>query len=172
MRTIAQIDAEIAKLKEAKRALKPVISIGPAFKRSRSFRPEGEGQRQPRERDNAHLAFIRRLPCVATFVRTGAQVFGCDAAHVRFGDPQRGKRHTGMAEKPDDKWTVPLTRTAHDEQHGQNERAFWSGLGIDPIDLCEALYAVSGNDRAALDVIRRYAAANDSTPSGTGARHG
>ena len=63
MRTIAQIDAELARLKAEKRALKPVISIGPAFKRSRSFRPEGDGQRQPRERDNAYLAFLRRQPC-------------------------------------------------------------------------------------------------------------
>jgi len=161
MRTIAQIDAEMARLKAEKRALKPVISIGPSFKRSRSFRPEGAGQRQPRVHDTAHLQFVRRLPCVATYVRSGAQVFGCDAAHVRFGDPARGKRHTGMAEKPDDKWTVPLTRAAHTEQHGQSERAFWEGLGIDPIALCEALYAVSGDEPAALQIIRGARHAQD-----------
>jgi hypothetical protein len=161
VRTIAQIDAELARLKAEKRALKPVVSLAPGFKRSRSFRPEGEGQRQPRVRDNGHLAFIRRLPCVAAFARTGAQVFGCDAAHVRFGDPARGKRHTGMAEKPDDKWTLPLTRAAHTEQHGQSERAFWSALGIDPIALCEALYAASGDERAALQIIRGARNAQD-----------
>lgn len=153
MRTIAQIDADLARLKAEKRALKPVISLSPGFKRSRSFRPEGQGQRQPRERDNGHLAFIRRLPCVATYVRTGARVYGCDAAHVRFGDPSRGKRHTGMAEKPDDRWTVSLTRAAHEEQHGQNERSWWEGLGIDPITLCERLYAISGDEHSALQLL-------------------
>jgi len=152
--SIPDINRQIAALKAQKRALKPVISLGPAFKRSKTYKPEGPGQRQPRVRDNGHLQFIRRLPCVATFARTGAQVFGCDAAHVRFGDPQRGKRHTGMAEKPDDKWCLPLTRAEHEAQHGQSERAYWQALGIDPISLCEALYAASGDERAAIQIIR------------------
>lgn len=161
MRTISRIDAEIARLKAEKRALKPVISIGPGFKRSRSFRPEGEGQRKPRIRDTGHLQFIRRLPCVATFARTGAQVFGCDAAHVRFGDPDRGKRHTGMAEKPDDKWCVSLTKAEHTAQHGQSERAYWQALGIDVVALCEELYAASGDEAAALQIIRGARNAQD-----------
>lgn len=153
-RTIAQIDAELARLKAEKRALKPAVSLKPGFKRERSFRPSGEGQRRPRVRDTGHLQFIRRLPCVATYARTGALVFGCDAAHVRFGDPQRGKRHTGMAEKPDDSWVVPLTRAEHTAQHGQSERAYWQALGIDPIDLCIRLYAASGDEAAAIQIIR------------------
>lgn len=138
MRTIAQIDAELARLKAEKRALKPVISIGPAFKRSRSFRPEGEGQRQPRERDNGHLAYVRRLPCAACG-RPGP----CDAAHVRMPDLARGKRYTGKAEKPSDKWTVPLCRPCHESQHSGAEAAFWQALGVDVIALCIRLYADS-----------------------------
>jgi len=138
VRTIAQIDAELARLKAEKRALKPVVSLSPGFKRSRSFRPEGEGQRQPRERDNGHLAYIRRLPCAACG-RPGPS----DAAHVRTADPARAKRQTGMAEKPSDRWTVPLCRPCHERQHSGSEAAFWSALGIDVIALCARLYADS-----------------------------
>lgn len=141
-RTIPDIDAQIA-------ALKPVISIGPAFKRSRSFRPEGEGQRQPRERDNAHLAFIRRLPCA------GCGIAGpCDAAHLRRADPMRGKRYTGKAEKPSDRWTTPLCRPCHERQHQGAEAAFWAALGIDPVDLCIRLFAATGDEAAATQIIR------------------
>lgn len=153
-RPLWMIQNDMTRLRQEAKAAKPGRLFSPGFKRDRSLKPSGEGQRQPRVRDTAHLQFIRRLPCVATYARTGAQVFGCDAAHVRFGDPARGKRHTGMAEKPDDKWCVPLTRAAHTEQHGQSERAFWSALGIDPIALCEALYAVSGDEAAAVQIIR------------------
>ena len=138
MRTIAQIDAELARLKAERKALKPVVSLGPEFKRSRSFRPEGEGQRQPRERDNGHLAYIRRLSCAACG-RAGP----CDAAHVRMPDLERGKRYTGKAEKPSDRWTVPLCRPCHETQHSGSEAAFWSALGIDVIALCIRLYADS-----------------------------
>lgn len=138
MRTISQIDAELARLKAEKRALKPVISLGPGFKRSRSFRPEGQGQRQPRERDNAHLAFIRRLPCASCGVPGR-----CDAAHLRMADVARGKRYTGKGEKPSDRWTTPLCRPCHEKQHSGSEAAFWAALNIDPIALCIRLYAES-----------------------------
>ena len=138
MRTIAQIDADLARLKAEKRALKPVISLSPGFKRSRSFRPEGTGQRQPRERDNGHLAFIRRLPC-ASCGAPGPS----DAAHLRLADIARGKRYTGKAEKPSDRWVTPLCRPCHERQHSGSEAAFWSALNIDPIALCIRLYAES-----------------------------
>lgn len=138
MRTISQIDAELARLKAEKRALKPVISLKPGFKRSRSFRPEGQGQRQPRERDNAHLAWVRRLPCASCGVPGP-----CDAAHLRMADVARGKRYTGKGEKPSDCWTTPLCRPCHEKQHQGSEAAFWSALNIDPIALCIRLYAES-----------------------------
>jgi len=155
MRTIAQIDAEIAKLKEAKRALKPVISIGPSFKRSRSFRPEGEGQRQPRVHDTAHLQFIRRLPCVATYVRTGAFIYGCQAAHLRMSSAAHGKPNPGGQRKPDDRWVTPLSPEQHRIQGDvMGEPRFWSDLKINPFDLCEALYRATGDEAAAVAVIR------------------
>jgi hypothetical protein len=134
----AEIDRQLAALKAERKRLRPV-SVKPGHVRSRSFKPEGEGQRKPRVTDNAHLAFIRRLPCVAC----GASP--CDAAHVRFGDAARGKINAGMQRKPDDSWTLPLDRRRHERQHSGNERAFYEALGVDALALCEALYAVSGD---------------------------
>lgn len=138
MRTISRIDADIARLKAEKRALKPVVSLAPGFKRSRSFRPEGEGQRQPRERDNAHLSYVRRLPCASCGIAGP-----CDAAHVRMPDLSRGKRYTGKGEKPSDRWTVPLCRPCHERQHSGSEAAFWDALGIDVIGLCIEIHTKS-----------------------------
>jgi hypothetical protein len=137
-RPLWEIANDLTRLRAEKRAAKSQ-TFKPGHVRSRSFKPEGEGQRQPRVTDNAHLAFIRRLPCVAC----GASP--CDAAHVRFGDAARGKINAGMQRKPDDSWTLPLDRRCHERQHSGNERAFYEALGIDALALCEALYAVSGD---------------------------
>lgn len=110
------------------------------------------GQRQPRKKDPAYLAWVRRLPCVA-----GAVEGGCsgpiEAAHVRFSDAARGRINSGMQAKPDDLWTVPLCRGHHQhDQHIRKERTFWARLGIDPGDLCPALHAAyeAGADGAAV----------------------
>ena len=90
-------------------------------------------QREPRERDNKHLAFIRSLPCcICGRIDT-------DAAHIRTANIGLGKRQSGLAEKPSDKWTVPLCRIHHSEQHGMNELAFWKKHGIDPFLLAMQL---------------------------------
>lgn len=91
-------------------------------------------QRQPREEDPAYLAYVRTLPCLVCGRRP------CDAAHIRSAAPQYGKRHTGMAEKPDDRWTLPLCRQHHAEQHSTNELAWWAAQDIDPFALAAALY--------------------------------
>lgn len=108
-----------------------------------------EKRHRGRERDAAHLQFIRRLPCACG---CGAQA-PSDAAHVRLAAPDRGKPFTGMQVKPSDRWTLPLARPCHERQHGGSEAAFWSALGIDPIDLCIRLYAASGDEDSALKVL-------------------
>lgn len=102
-------------------------------------------QRQPREEDPAYLAYVRTLPCLICG-RHGPS----DAAHIRSAAPHYGKRYTGKAEKPDDKWALPLCRRHHEEQHRTNELGWWAGKGIaDPFALCVALYAGRpGADRA------------------------
>lgn len=103
-------------------------------------------QRQPRVKDKNHLRFIATLPCLVCGLEGSTQ-----ACHVRFADLERGKRETGKAEKPDDKWTVPMCFKHHAEQHSMNEETFWEQQEIDVLAVCEALHDVSGHyEKAAL----------------------
>ena len=110
------------------------------------------GQRQPRQRDNGYLAWLRRLPCVA-----GAIEGGCagpiQAAHIRFSDASRRRTNPGTMRKPDDQDCVSLCEHHHlHDQHRGAERAFWSRLGLDPGEVAGALYAAyqAGRDGAAV----------------------
>lgn len=125
-----------------------------ASKREHRAKVEPRKVNRGREKDHRHLAFVRRLPCVATWVRFGLLSYGCQAAHVRMPSARHGKPNPGRSVKPDDKWTVPLTPEEHRFQ-GEvvGERVYWSDLGLEPFDLCLALYAVSGDEQAAIKII-------------------
>lgn len=100
-----------------------------------------------RIRDDKHLKFLRRLPCLVS-----GQTGNIDAAHIRYGDPKFGKPGTPMARKPDDKWCVPLNHMIHlYDQHRNNERQWWIEKGIDVLQVAIDLYAISGD----LDAGRR-----------------
>lgn len=106
------------------------------------------GQKRPRVKDDAHLRWLRTLPCAITGMRP------VEAAHIRYGDPVYGKRETGMGEKPSDQWCLPLSPAMHREQHAAgDERAWWQAKGIDPCRLALALYNVSGDDDAAAAIL-------------------
>jgi len=92
------------------------------------------GPKHPRVRDDGFLKFIRTQPCV----HCGQASQAC---HIRSGSVAYAKPPTGMAEKPDDKWTVPMCRACHGEQHSQNELEFWRLRGVDPFALAIKLYA-------------------------------
>lgn len=83
-------------------------------------------QRQPRERDNKHLDYIRSLPCCICGDNTSTE-----AAHLRTSNIGIGKDDHGWG-KPSDKWVLPLCGRHHREQHTMNEMAFWESYGIDP----------------------------------------
>ena len=82
-----------------------------------------------RERDESYLDYIRSQPCCL------CGGIDADAAHIRVGSINDGKRETGMGEKPSDRWAVPLCRRHHREQHSMNEMEFWLSYGIDPFAL-------------------------------------
>lgn len=84
-------------------------------------------QREPRQRDNKHLEFIRSLPCTICGDDTATE-----AAHIRTASLAHGKSPTGMQEKASDKWALPLCGKHHREQHTMNEMTFWKRYGIDP----------------------------------------
>lgn len=104
-------------------------------------------QRDPRRHYEDHLAWIRGLPCLVTHIA------GVEAAHIRMGGLNYGKRNTGMGEKPHDCWVVPLSPEQHRKQHSMSERRYWDEVGINPILVAALLFCHSGNDHAGWLVI-------------------
>lgn len=94
-------------------------------------------QKQPRQKDKPHLAFVRSLSCVVCGKKP------VDPMHLRAGNRLLGKRAVGVGEKPDDRWVISGCRAHHDEQHGMNELEFWASHHINPFQLALALYAAS-----------------------------
>lgn len=134
--------------------IKPGSLLKPDFPgKKRKVKPEGHGQRTPREKKPGHLALVRQLPCLGC-----GWDQGCDAAHLRVSAP--GKPITGISRKPDDRWTNPLCHTCHMKQHSMGERDFWKRLKIDPFVMAETLYRLSPDLEAmrqhVLKVINRY----------------
>jgi hypothetical protein len=86
--------------------------------------------RQPRQRDDDYLAYIRQQRCCICGNNTTVE-----AAHLRVLSIGDGKRQTGMGEKSSDKWALPLCNRHHREQHEMSEREFWASYGIDPFAL-------------------------------------
>lgn len=107
-----------------------------------------KGQKRPRKEDDGHLRWLRTLPCVITGERP------VEAAHVRYADPVYGKRETGKAEKPDDRWALPLSPRLHRAQHDMAEKMFWLSYGLDPLRICLALYTATGDDELAEVILR------------------
>lgn len=105
-------------------------------------------QRQPRQEDPKHLALIRQCPCICCGRSPS------EAAHVRMSDHARGKPITGMRQKPDDRWTVPLCHRDHMHQHTRGERVYWEAHGLDPIDIAIQLYAATGDVDAMTAIVR------------------
>ena len=87
-----------------------------------------EGQRKPRVHDKAYLAHVRRQPCMLAGIAGETCEGHIDAAHLRYGNVKYGRRNPGMGRKPDDRWTLPLCRKHHTEQHAAgNEARWWAG---------------------------------------------
>ncbi|MEF2073537.1 hypothetical protein [Consotaella aegiceratis] len=112
-----------------------------------AFALDPSDKSQRRIRDEQHLAFIRSLPSIIS------GLYGCEAAHVRYGDPRYRKKRTGRGQKPDDCWCVPLTPEEHRDQHAENEALWWVKQGIDPLAIAQRLYAVSGDEESSTTII-------------------
>lgn len=98
-------------------------------------------QRNPRQKNETHLAFIRTLPCLVCLDNVHTE-----AAHIRYSDARVAKPNAGVGAKPHDFYCVPLCNSHHALQHNVgDERTFWNGQGIDPIVTALALYAHSGD---------------------------
>lgn len=106
-------------------------------------------QRRPRKHDEAHLDFVRGLPCVICH-----NDIETEAAHIRTGDPRAAKRATGMGERPDDTWAVPLCGKHHREQHTMSEDMFWRKYSLDPLSIAAFLALSSGDHEAGEQIVR------------------
>jgi len=110
-----------------------------------------KGQKRPRVHDHTHLAFIRGLKCCI------CGHHHVEAAHIRSASALYGKRETGGQEKASDKWTVPLCRLHHTEQHDAgNELVWWASKKIDPFGLALALHHASGDDIVAEAILNSH----------------
>lgn len=106
-------------------------------------------QRQPRLYDLGFLAFLRRKRCCVC-----GRDAPSEASHIRMGKPEIGKRSTGMAAKPNDRFAVPLCGPdfqtswigCHQQQHTMNEEEFWKcwADNADPFAIAATLYAEYG----------------------------
>ena len=98
-------------------------------------------------KDEEHLRLIRQCQCLAC----GAEP--AEAAHLKYGDPLRGKPGPSLGKRPADKWVTPLCPNCHrlgkDCQHSGNERFWWEQHRIDPIDTAIKLYEASSRGRKA-----------------------
>lgn len=99
-------------------------------------------QRRPRLHDPGYLTWIRLRSCIA------CGRFGpCDAAHIRSAALEYDKPSTGMGEKPDDRWALPLCRSCHLTQHAYgNELGYWKKIGRNPFQEAARLYSEYGGD--------------------------
>lgn len=110
--------------------------------------------RRPRQENEAHRKYIGTLPCLLCPDDTGTE-----CAHIRYADPAVAKRFTGLGEKSDDRFTVPLCNSHHRLQHTHgNEREFWQSRGVDPVKVALALFSVSGDHAAGCRIV--YASHN------------
>ena len=96
--------------------------------------PQSWKRKRPRVENVDHLKFIRSLPCCCCGARP------VDAAHIRMASTAYAKRDTGLGQKADDRWTLPLCSKHHDEQHSGSEAAFWAAQKIDPFSLALILW--------------------------------
>jgi len=87
-------------------------------------------QRDPRQKDAKHLAWIRTQPCCICGDNTTVE-----AAHIRSTNLVIGKDDFGWG-RPSDKWVTPLCGAHHREQHAMgDEMKFWKKYRMNPFTI-------------------------------------
>lgn len=117
--------------------------------------PVAKEQRQPRKVDRSYKGFVAGLFCIATYMRTGAEVYGCQVCHIRFSLDAAKVVNPGMGRKSDDWRVMPMLPAEHHRQHCGDEEGFWLGLGIpDVYALARQLRATFPDAEAAKQILR------------------
>lgn len=107
-------------------------------------------KKTPRERDDAHLKFIRTLPCLVCGDNTSVE-----AAHIRFTDMSAAKNNPGIGQKPSDYWAVPLCGMHHRQQHDMRETDFWEIAKIDALRVAAFLYLATGDHERGSQIVQQ-----------------
>jgi ERF superfamily len=95
-------------------------------------------QKPVRDRDREHLKFVASQPCVVCG-RTPS-----DPHHIKFAEQR------GMGRKVSDRFAIPVCRLHHRELHRRgNERGWWEGKGIDPLNIAATLWGKTHTDEPA-----------------------
>lgn len=113
-----------------------------------AFSLDKSGKQTQSFKDEKHLDFIRSLPSIVS------GLWPVEACHIRAGSANHHKKMTGKGQKSSDCWTLPLTPEEHRDQHSGAEMAFWMRQGINPFEMADKIYQVSGDREAALTIIR------------------
>lgn len=168
-RPLWMIQNDMQRLKQEAKAARPGRAFSPGL-RSRSWKPEGKGQRDPRQTSPAFLAWLHvDTACIACLIEgKPANPHGLqstiEAAHQNLAISGKGWRERGGGKRIHDARCVPLCTLHHTglpNACDNGQRKFWDrlGLGDQIADFCADLFAAFQADRPAIDVIRQYAAA-------------
>jgi hypothetical protein len=110
-------------------------------------------QRHPRERDQAHIDYVNKLPCCVC-----GSTRNVEAAHLKLRLPEVGKVDApGMQMKEDDRWVTPLCNYHHLSgilaQHRVGEQRFWFEIhGRNPFEIAASLWIESGGAARAAEL--------------------
>lgn len=123
----------------------PALATAPAG----DFEDYAINPKPRRLRDRHHRQFVSAQPCVVC----GRQP--SDAHHLRFAQSK------ALGRKVSDEFTVPLCRVHHREVHRTGkELAWWTQLGIDPLDIAHKLWTNSHPVRGVVSGMSQVEAPN------------
>jgi DNA recombination protein Rad52 len=94
-------------------------------------------EKETRSKDPKHLKYVGRRPCLVCGSRPS------QAHHILFAQPR------AMGRKVGDEWAVPLCTRHHRSLHDfGDERGWWKGFGIDPLEEAKRLRYLTLSGRA------------------------
>ena len=112
--------------------------------------------KSPRQHATPYLKMVASLPCLLS-----GRIIGVQAAHIAYGSVTWDKHYTGMAEKADDRWTVPLCQELHlmntgSQHHHGHEELWWAQFGVDPLRVAHLLWEYRDRFDLMLDVVEAF----------------